>query len=101
MTVTILGMLRAAGILATIVTTGTNEIEINEINEINVNHVNHVNNENPETTESGRLPNMPQRGEICPGMCRLSPEQLRWRGSRGNVRSSKSPEIPENLVFGW
>ncbi|KAK7749843.1 serine/threonine protein kinase, CMGC, CDC2/CDK subfamily [Cytospora paraplurivora] len=85
------------GIPETIETTGTNENETNAINAINEN--NEI-NENTEITESGLRPNMPQKVEIYPGMCRLSPEQLRWLGSRGNVRSSKSPEIPENLVFG-
>ncbi|ROW15467.1 hypothetical protein VPNG_02273 [Cytospora leucostoma] len=95
------------GIPETIETTGTNENEIHEIhetheiNEINESNESNENNENTEITESGPRPNMPQKVEICPGMCRLNPVQLRWLGSRGNVRSSKSLEIPENLVCGW
>lgn len=78
----ILGMLRVTGILEGILET------IGIIGTI----------ESTENNESALRPNMPQMGGIYPGTCRLSLEQLRWLGSRGNARSSRSPE---NLEFGW
>ncbi|ROW09029.1 hypothetical protein VMCG_02839 [Cytospora schulzeri] len=83
----ILVMLRATGILVeTLVETPEGTLEI-------IGTIGTI-----ESTGSGHPPDKPRTAEICPGTCRLSPEQLRWLGSKGNVRSSKSHE---NLEFGW